>query len=107
MPLFLLYVFCNTCSSGRGRLLQEHKRYKEKYYEAQNIMQTQSPEAIDDVIAGLNAGDEEQVDYSQAEEMAGPEGLDMMSQEGAMSVGNVQGMTPETAGEFANPNGMF
>ena len=76
-------------------------------YEAQNIMQTQSPETIDDVIAGLNAGDEEQADYSQTEEMAGPEGLDMMSQEGAMSVGNVQGMTPETAGEFANPNGMF
>lgn len=76
-------------------------------YEAQNLMQTQSPETIDDVIAGLNAGDEGQVDYSQTEEMAGPEGLDMMSQEGAMSVGNVQGMTPETAGEFANPNGMF
>lgn len=76
-------------------------------YEAQNLMQTQSSETIDDVIAGLNAGDEEQVDYSQTDEMTGPEGLDMMSQEGAMSVGNVQGMTPETAGEFANPNGMF
>lgn len=76
-------------------------------YETDNIMQTQDSATIDDVIAGLNAGEEDQIDYAQTEESIGPEGLDMMSQEGAMSVGGVQGLTPETAGEFANPNGMF
>jgi hypothetical protein len=76
-------------------------------YEAQNIMQTQSPETIDDVIAGLNAGDEQIQAEEQTTESLGPQGLDMLSQEGAMSVGNVQGMTPESAGEFANPNGLF
>lgn len=79
-------------------------------YEAQNIMQTQDAATVDDVIAGLNAGDEEQVDYQeQSEDMSSvpPEVLNMVSQEGAMTTGGVEGMTPETAGEFANPNGMF
>lgn len=81
-------------------------------YEAQNIMQTQDSATIDDVIAGMNAGDGENIDYSeQSEDISGmpvgPEALSMMSQEGAMTAGGVGGMTPEAAGEFANPNGMF
>lgn len=81
-------------------------------YEAQNIMQTQDSATIDDVIAGMNAGDGENIDYSeQSEDISGmpvgPEALSMMSQEGAMTTGGVGGMTPEVAGEFANPNGMF
>lgn len=76
-------------------------------YEVQNTMQTQSPETIDDVIAGLSAGEGGIPPETQGEQSAGPEVMDMISQDGAMSVGNVQGMTPEVAGEYANPNGMF
>lgn len=76
-------------------------------YEVQNTMQTQSPETIDDVIAGLSAGEGGTPPETQGEQSAGPEVMDMISQDGAMSVGNVQGMTPEVAGEYANPNGMF
>ena len=40
-------------------------------------------------------------------ESAGPEGIDMMSQEGAMSTGGIGGMTPEAGGMYANPNAML
>lgn len=77
-------------------------------YEAANVMQTQSPETIDDVIAGLSAGEGGiPPEAMQGEQPVGPEVMDMISQDGAMSVGNVQGMTPESAGEYANPNGMI
>ena len=81
-------------------------------YEVENAMQNSTPEEIDQMIQGLNNGREAQVDYQdEAADMtlpsAGPEGLDMMSQEGAMSAGGVMGMTPESGGEYANPNGMF
>ena len=81
-------------------------------YEVENAMQNSTPEEIDQMIQGLNNEREAQVDYQdEAADMtlspAGPEGLDMMGQEGAMSAGGVMGMTPESGGEYANPNGMF
>lgn len=81
-------------------------------YEAANIMNNQDAESIDDILAGLSGGDQggEQVDFQEeAEDITTqmPEGLDMMSQEGAMTTGGVEGMTPESGGEYANPNGMF
>lgn len=80
-------------------------------YEVDNVMNTQSPEQIDQIIAGMGGGDEAAVDYQDVSEdmtmqSGGPQGLDMMSQEGAMTTGGVRGLTPETAGEFANPNAM-
>ena len=80
-------------------------------YEIANAMQNSTPEEIDQMIQGLNTG-EDQVDYQEQSadlggQMPAPEGLDMMSQEGAMSAGGVQGMTPESGSEYANPNGMF
>ena len=72
-------------------------------YETENVMETQSPDDIDQIIAGLGEeSPEDMVDNAQA----GPIGLDMMSQEGAMSTGEVSGFTPETGGEFANPNAL-
>ena len=79
-------------------------------YEAAEAMQSNSPEEIDQIIQGLGQEDEAQVDYQdEAADLSGqmPEGLDMMSQEGAMTAGGVEGMTPESGGEYANPNGMF
>ena len=80
-------------------------------YEVDNVMNTQSPEEIDQIIAGMGGGREAAVDYQDvSEDMTmqggGPQGLDMTSQEGAMTTGGVSGLTPETAGEFANPNAM-
>ena len=80
-------------------------------YEVDNVMNTQSPEDIDAIIAGMGGGREAAVDYQDVSEDittqgGGPQGLDMMSQEGAMTTGGVSGLTPETAGEFANPNAM-
>ena len=59
----------------------------------------------------MGGGGEAAVDYQDVSEdmtmpSGGPEGLDMMSQEGAMTAGGVGGLTPETAGEFANPNAL-
>ncbi len=81
-------------------------------YEVSSAMQNNTPEEIDQMIAGMSGGEEGAVDFQdQAADITapsqGPEGLDMMSQEGAMTAGGVEGLTPETGGEYANPNGMF
>ena len=36
----------------------------------------------------------------------GPEGIDMEMQDGALSTG-LAGLTPDTGGEYANPNSMI
>lgn len=81
-------------------------------YEVDNVMQTQDSESIDDIIAGVGQGGDDYIDYQDmSEDMTGagvgPEPLDMMSQQGAMTTGAVQGLTPESGGEFANPNGLI
>lgn len=81
-------------------------------YETDEVMATQDPDSIDEIISGLNAGGDNYVDYQDMSADAtmrgvGPESLDMMSQEGAMTAGAVQGMTPESGGMYANPNGEF
>lgn len=81
-------------------------------YETDEVMATQDPDSIDEIISGLNAGDDNYVDYQDMSADAtmrgvGPESLDMMSQEGAMTAGAIQGMTPESGGMYANPNGEF
>lgn len=79
-------------------------------YETEEVMETQDGDSIDEIIAGLNAGGDNVVDYSDmSADMTlgggGPEVMDMMSQEGAMTTGGIQGLTPESGGMFANPNG--
>jgi len=81
-------------------------------YETQNVMDTQDSESIDEIIAGLNAGGENVVDYSEmsadmTQGGVGPETMDMTSQEGAMTTGGMPGLTPESGGMYANPNGGF
>jgi hypothetical protein len=78
-------------------------------YEAQNIMETRSPEEIDQIIAGLGR-DEEAIPEEGAAPGGGgeitPEVLDMFSQEGAMASG-LAGQTPESGADLANPNAML
>ena len=74
-------------------------------------METQDADSIDGIIAGLNGGDGGAVDYQDVSadmtmSPGGPEALDMVSQDGAMTTGGMQGLTPESGGMFANPNQM-
>lgn len=78
-------------------------------YEVDNVMQSQSPDEIDAIIDEL-AGGQPIPDERQLAEMSansgGPQGVDMEMQDGAMSTG-LEGLTPETGGEYANPNSML
>lgn len=78
-------------------------------YEVDNVMQTQSPDEIDAIIDELSGG-QPIPDERQLAEMSanggGPQGVDMEMQDGAMSTG-LDGLTPETGGEYANPNSML
>lgn len=93
-------------------LAQNQQAYEQNpaEYETDEVMATQDSDSIDEIISGLNAGGDNYVDYQDMSADAtmsgvGPESLDMMSQEGAMTTGAIQGMTPESGGMFANPNG--
>ena len=95
-------------------LAQNQRAYEQSpvEYETDEVMATQDSDSIDEIISGLNAGGDNYVDYQDMSADAtmrgiGPESLDMMSQEGAMTAGAIQGMTPESGGMYANPNGEF
>ena len=84
-------------------------------YEVQNIMQNASPDEVDEIISGLAQGGGEERQLSDEEMQAivsrmggsaGPQGIDMEQQEGAMATG-LEGQTPESGGENANPNSMI
>lgn len=85
------------------QLAQNQRMYEENPmpYEANNVMQSYSPEMVDQIIAGLgNPGAVETptTDLTMAEQ------IDMPNQEGAYAV-NLEGMTSENGSRFANPNG--
>lgn len=93
-------------------LAQNQQAYEQNpvEYETDDVMATQDSDSIDEIISGLNAGGDNYVDYQDMSADAtmsgvGPESLDMMSQEGATTAGAIQGMTPESGGMYANPNG--
>ena len=95
-------------------LAQNQRAYEQSpvEYETDEVMATQDSDSIDEIISGLNAGGDDYVDYQDMSADAtmrgvGPESLDMMSQEGAMTTGAIRGMTPESGGMYANPNGEF
>lgn len=76
-------------------------------YEVDNVMQNNSPEEVDEIIDGLAGGEPIQSDEEMEAVMArGPQSVDMEMQEGAMSTG-LAGLTPDTGGEYANPNSML
>lgn len=103
-------------AQNEAMALQQNQQAYERNpvgYEIENVMDTRSPEEIDEIIAGLGSGEEVPVegdatiDFSEAElgEM-GPQGLDMISQDGAM-VSALSGQTAESGAAFANPNAMI
>ena len=76
-------------------------------YEVDNVMQNNSPEDVDAIVDGLAGGEPIRDDAEMEADMArGPQGVEMEMQDGAMSTG-LAGQTPETGGEYANPNSMI
>ena len=76
-------------------------------YEVDNVMQNNSPEEVDAIVDGLAGGEPIRDDAEMEADMArGPQGVEMEMQDGAMSTG-LAGQTPETGGEYANPNSMI
>lgn len=91
-------------------LAQNQQMYENNpvQYEADNVMETRSPDEIDDVISTLNTEGQSNVEEQEAiMDNPRPEALDMMSQEGAMSPAGMPGMTAESGAEYANPNAML
>ena len=100
-------------AQNEAQMLQQNQQAYEQnptQYEVDNVLATQDSDSIDEIISGLNSGQEEAIDYQDVSadmtmNAGGPEVLDMVSQEGAMTTGNIQGLTPESGGQYANPNG--
>lgn len=98
-----------------AQMLQQNQQAYEQNpvgYEANEVMETQDPDSIDEIIAGMGAGGDDYVDYQDvsadiSQSGGGPEIMDMMSQEGAMTTGGMPGLTPESGAMYANPNGEF
>jgi hypothetical protein len=91
-------------------LAQNQQMYENNpvQYETDNVMETRSPDEIDDVISTLNTEGQSNVEEQEAiMDNPRPEALDMMSQEGAMNPVGMPGMTAESGAEYANPNAML
>lgn len=105
-------AFAQQQAQNEAMALQQNQQAYEQNpvpYEVDNVMQTQSPDDIDAIIDELSGG-QPIPDERQLAEMSanggGPQGVDMEMQDGAMSTG-LDGLTPETGGEYANPNSML
>lgn len=94
-----------------AQMLQQNQQAYERNpvgYEADEVMETQDADSIDEIIAGMGGGDDF-VDYQDmsaaiTQTGGGPEIMDMVSQDGAMTTGGIGGLTPESGGMYANPN---
>lgn len=100
-------------AQNEAMALQQNQQMYEQNpipYEVNNIMQTQDPDQIDEIISQLAAnGEDMPVDESALAALqqsgAMPQGVDMPEQDGAMSTG-LEGQTPESGGLSANPNAL-
>lgn len=77
-------------------------------YEADNVMANNSPEEVDQIIAGLSTPEgTEVVDETMVSEAAGsPQALDMQSQDGSFAISGMAGLTPELGSQLANANSL-
>lgn len=96
-------------------LQQNQQAYEQNpaSYEAENIMNTRSPEEIDAIISGLSGEQSDNMQNLTEEELAtamagsqAPEAIDMEQQDGAMASG-LAGQTAEAGADLANPNSML
>lgn len=108
-----LAIAQQQAQNDAAALAQNQQAYEQNPvpYEVDNAMRTRTPEEIDEAIDEFGQEDNgEMVDERVLEEMSvnggGPQGIDMEQQDGAMSTG-LAGLTPETGGEYANPNSMI
>ncbi len=85
------------------QLAQNQQMYNENpsQYELDNILETASPEEMDEVISQMNMAIE-----PEGEEIPGIEDIDMTSQEGAY-VSDMEGGSPEMGAMTVNPNALM
>lgn len=101
-------------------------------YEVNNVQQQLSPDETDQLISDLSqpdgggqatadadmedlfGGDQddqsEDMEPAQTDDQDGsvqPQNIDMQGQEGALDVSGLQGLSPESGSQFANPNGNY
>lgn len=98
-------------AQNQAQMLQQNQAMYEQNpipYETGNVMANNSPEEIDQIIAGLQTPDgSEVVDETMVTDMAGnPQALDMMSQDGAMAT-NLAAQTSDFGSQLANPNSLI
>lgn len=78
-------------------------------YETGNVLANNSPEEIDQIIAGLQTPDgSEVVDETMVEDMAvSPQALDMTQQEGSLALQGMEGMNSDLGSMLANSNSLL
>lgn len=89
-------------AQNQAQQLQQNQQSYEQNpipYEVNNVMNTMNPDEVDQVISGLSQP------QTTEPQMQGDEMIDMPQQEGAMQT-DLQGLTPETGSQFANPNSL-
>lgn len=86
-----------------NQLAQNQQMYNENpsQYELDNVLETASPEEMDEVISQMNMAIE-----PEGEDVPGIEDIDMTSQEGAY-VSGMEGGSPEMGAMTANPNALM
>lgn len=95
-------------AQNQAQMLQQNQAMYEQNpipYEAQNVIDNNSPEEVQQIIAGLQTPQgSEEIDIT---EMAGtPQALDMPMQDGSMVMSGAL-MTPEMGSQLANPQGFY
>lgn len=99
-------------AQNEAMALQQNQQAYERdpaSYETENIMDSRSPEEIDQIIAGLGQGGGQEMPGGAGPSQmqgGGLEGIDMEQQDGAM-VSELEGQTAEAGSDLANPNGML
>lgn len=114
------YALAQQQAQNDARMMDQNQRAYEQNpvpYEAEEVMNNNSPEDIDQIIAGLGGEEERPLPdggYTELSEDTtgsfgndGPQVIESSGQEGALSTGGVKGMTPEVGGMYANPEGIY
>lgn len=90
-------------AQNQAQMLQQNQAMYEQSpieYEVDNVMSNNSPEQIDEIISDLNV----EVPTNGQDFANAP--IEMEAQEGAMQT-NLEGLTPESGSQMANPNGYY
>lgn len=97
-------------AANEAQMLQQNAQLYEANptpYEAQNIVDNFSPEEVGQIISGISESPRGIDEFMEVSEAGSPEALDMVQQDGAMSIANLAGNTSELGSQLANPNSMI